>query len=260
MSRSSKQRALVTGAGSGIGRATAMALYERGYEVIAADIDPARLTELPLLTQVVDITDVQSVAEAAAAAAPTDVLVNVAGIGLHAPVEKTPLAMLERIMDVNFYGPLRMIQAVLPSMRERRTGTIINVGSGAGRHPGVLTGGYSASKAALDILSEALAHEVAEFGVRVVMALPGAVRSNFATSRMYAGLDEPPYDQLALRWRRAAETMLVHGDEPEDFAAVILEALDGHDAGRFRYGAFREGDDRFHERSLEIQAMLGRPG
>jgi NAD(P)-dependent dehydrogenase (short-subunit alcohol dehydrogenase family) len=249
--------AFVTGAASGIGRATALELHRHGFEVTAADIDERGLADLPVSSKIhLDVASESSVSRAAQLAGPIDLLVNVAGIGMHAPVEFSPIEEIQRLMSVNFLGPLRLIQAFLPGMRAKGAGTIVNISSGAGRHPGVLTGAYSASKAALDIISEALAHEVAPFGLRVLVVLPGAVRTNFSESRRYFGLDGPPYDELAERWRRATLEMLATGDEPEDLAKVIIEAVeDGSE--RFRYGSVRPGDDIYAQRHREVRQMLG---
>lgn len=249
--------ALVTGAGSGIGLATALELQQRGFDVVATDIDERAIGALPVRAAfVLDVTSDSSVQDAIKSAGAIDVLVNVAGIGMHAPVERSPIAEVKRLMEVNFYGPLRLVQAVLPGMRNRGGGTIVNVGSGAGRHPGVLTGAYSATKAALDIISEALAHEVEEFGVRVVMVLPGAVRTNFAASRRYFGLDAPPYDDLAQRWRQAAHNMLTEGMEPEEMAKVVADAIE-QDSRQFRFGSVWPGDDRYAERHRQVRQLLG---
>jgi NAD(P)-dependent dehydrogenase (short-subunit alcohol dehydrogenase family) len=248
---------LVTGAGSGIGRATALELAQQGFDVVATDANEAGLAGLPVrATLPLDVTSASAVHDVVELAGPVDVLVNAAGIGMHAPVELSPIDEIKRLMEVNFYGPLRVMQAVLPGMRARGAGTIVNVGSGAGRHPGVLTGAYSATKAALDIISEALAHEVEELGVRVVMVLPGAVRTNFAASRRYFGLDTPPYDDLAERWRQAAQSMLTEGMLPEEMAKVIVGAIEP-DSGQFRFGSVRPGDDLYAERHQDVRRMLG---
>ena len=124
-----------------------------------------------------DVDDEVSVADAVAAAGPLDALVNNAGFGVIGPVECVPLAEGRRGMETNFFGAVRMIQAVLPGMRAQERGTIVNVTSLAGRVAPPLDGFYSATKFALEGLSEALHYEVGHFGIRVRLVEPGVFLS-----------------------------------------------------------------------------------
>ena len=169
-------RILITGCSSGFGLETARHFLDRGWEVVATmrtpqqDLLPAseRLRVLPL-----DVTDPDSIARAVKAAGPLDVLVNNAGFGAPAPIELTDSATVQALFSTNTIGTLAMIQAVLPQFRERRAGVIINVTSTVTLKPLPVVGIYRASKAAVNALSESLAVEVAPFGVRVHIVLPG---------------------------------------------------------------------------------------
>lgn len=182
---------LITGCSSGIGLETALAFARRGDRVHACVREPARAEELlrraraeglTLDVPRLDVTDDASVTAAVTAVTdrhgPVDVLVNNAGIDHTGPAETMPLDRARTLMETNFWGPLRMSRAVLPQMRARGHGVIVNVSSLAGRTFAVPHGGfYAASKAALGALSEALYAEVRPFGVRVVCLEPGSFAS-----------------------------------------------------------------------------------
>ncbi len=181
--------AIVTGSSTGIGLATAVTLARGGHTVYATMRNPASgggeilgITEketLPLTVLPMDVDDDASVkaavAQVLAQSGRVDVLVNNAGIGIHGSVEELPVAEFKRAMETNFFGALRCIQAVVPGMRERRHGVIVNVSSVAGRFSSAPQAPYSASKWALEAVSEALAQEVKPFGVRVAIVEPGLI-------------------------------------------------------------------------------------
>ncbi|MBS1856772.1 MAG: SDR family oxidoreductase [Acidobacteria bacterium] len=177
--------ALVTGTSTGIGLATAVTLARAGHTVYATMRNPAggaaevravaQAENLPIHVLQLDVNSDESVRETFAHAGPLDVLVNNAGVGGHASVEEMPLEEFRSVMETNFFGALRCIKAALPAMRERRAGLIVNVTSVAGRLAGGAQGAYSASKWALEALSESLACEVAAFGIRVAVVEPGVI-------------------------------------------------------------------------------------
>ncbi|AQG78525.1 SDR family oxidoreductase [Spirosoma montaniterrae] len=179
---------LITGCSTGLGYATAEHLARAGHTVYATMRNPQRAPELSQLAQRdglpitvlpmdVDSDDSvrQTVADVVAQAGQIDVLVNNAGIGPVGPVEERPLSEFAAIMQTNYFGTLRCIQAVLPGMRERRSGCIVNVSSVAGKVFSAYHSAYCASKAAVEALSECLAGEVAPFGIRVALVQPGVI-------------------------------------------------------------------------------------
>ena len=169
--------ALVTGSSTGIGLATAVTLARAGHTVYAGMRRPeAAADELKAAGAAIlelDVDNDESVA--AACNRSIDVLVNNAGVASSGAVEETPVAEYRRVMETNFFGALRCIQAVLPGMRERRNGCIVNVTSVAGRLSAAVQSPYSASKWALEALSESLACEMRAFGVRVAVVEPGVI-------------------------------------------------------------------------------------
>lgn len=179
----------ITGCSSGFGLELARAALDAGQTVIASSRRPEKTPELvaeikgrgghwiALDTAGSDVEKI--VAEAAAKYGPIDVLVNNAGYATGGPLEVQSMEATQQLMATNFYGPIRASQAVLPSMRERKTGTIVNVSSAVFWNP---VGGisiYAASKFALEGVSDALRDEVAGFGIRVLLASPGDMRTAF---------------------------------------------------------------------------------
>ena len=175
---------LITGCSSGIGRAAAISLHAAGLTVYATarQVDAlAGLARQGIHTLALDVTDEASMSSAVAAveeaAGPVGVLVNNAGYGLYGPVEQLPMDEIRRQFETNFFGLVRLTQLVLPGMRRRGRGRILNVSSMGGRI--TLPGGafYHASKHAVEALSDALRMEVAQFGIDVVLIEPGPVKT-----------------------------------------------------------------------------------
>jgi short-subunit dehydrogenase len=219
-------RAFVTGASGGIGKAIAAELMSRGYEVIAAARDDAHLAETPCHARMsMDITDPASVGQVIAAAGAIDVLVNSAGIGVGGPTEHVPVAAAMREFDVNFFGAARTITAVLPQMRARGSGVIVNISSLSAQAPWPFGGYYAASKAALEALSDALAMELAEFGVRIVIVEPGIVDTKFGERFTVHGSDDPAYAAAYARW---TQQFAGQHTSPEAVGRAVADAIGGN--------------------------------
>ena len=184
---------VVTGTSRGLGLATALTLARAGHTVYAGMRSPVKSPELaetaakeglPIKVVVMDVDSDESVSKAFEAiyteAGEIDVLVNNAGIARDGSTEELPLADFRAIMETNFFGALRCIKAVVGKMRERGSGCIINVTSISGRLSTSPLGAYSASKHALEAVSEALAQELKPFGVRVAVVEPGIIDTDMA--------------------------------------------------------------------------------
>jgi NAD(P)-dependent dehydrogenase (short-subunit alcohol dehydrogenase family) len=241
--------ALVTGTSTGIGFATALHLARHGHTVVAtmrnlAKARPleeaARAEGVALILRELDVTSQESIDRAVAATqereGAVDVLVNNAGIGGATPLELTPEAEHRAMFEANYWGPIRMIQAVLPAMRERRSGCIVNVTSIAGRIATPNQIAYSASKHALAAASEALAHEIAAFGIRVAIIEPGVIQTAiFENSAGATRFDKAsPYRQIMRRNGKLFAAGFRNPGQPETVAAAILEAITT-DRPRLRY-------------------------
>ena len=195
--------ALITGASSGIGLATAVTLARSGHTVIATMRDPSRAGELqtvvqaeklPITISALNVDDDASVHEAFGKGGPIDVLVNNAGIGGGGAVEEVPVEVFRQVMETNFFGALRCMKAVIPGMRERRKGVIVNVTSVAGRMATAPQAPYAASKFALEALSECAAQELKAFNVRVVIVEPGVIATPIY-AKAKPGPANSPYPQ-----------------------------------------------------------------
>lgn len=231
--------AVVTGTSTGIGFATSLHLARHGYRVVAgmrnlakadALTQAATAESLPVTVVQLDICDARSVTEAFANVAgqgPVDLLVNNAGIGGASPLELTPEDEHRQMFETNYFGAVRCIQAVLPSMRERGGGCIVNVTSAVGLLATPNQIAYSASKWALECLGEALAHEVYRFGVRVVNVEPGVIMTNiFENSAEQTRYDKTsPYQPIMRRNGKVFAAGFRRAVPPETVAATILEAV-----------------------------------
>src|SRR5262245_3250072 len=198
---------LITGAGRGIGMATALLLGRAGHNVYATMRSPGRYPELsqiaakeklPVQVLTMDVDSDESVKATTAAIiagnGSVDVLVNNAGIERRGSVEELDLSVFRQVMETNYFGAIRTIQAVLPQMRERRSGLIVNITSVSGRISSSPFAPYSASKHALEALSEALAQEVKAFNIRVAIIEPGIIDT--AMARGVAHTNPSIYPQL----------------------------------------------------------------
>jgi NAD(P)-dependent dehydrogenase (short-subunit alcohol dehydrogenase family) len=225
------QVVLVTGASSGIGAACAERLAADGHRVFGTtrSAPPARPAGIEWLA--LDVRDDDSVARAVArvlgAAGRIDVLVNNAGSGIAGAVEDTTPADLLRQLDTNLLGPLRLVRAVAPHMRERGRGRIVQISSLAGRIGVPFQAAYAASKFALEGLSESLALELRPFGIDVVLVQPGDVRSGFGAARTWteAARANPLYRERAARAVGAMERAERTGPPPERVARLVARIV-----------------------------------
>jgi len=192
------QRILITGCSSGIGRALAAELANRGHEVIATTRLGEGLEDLGVAHRLaLDVTSTASVEAAAHAIGPVDVVVNNAGVTIWGAVEAPGEAEVQRLFDTNVFGPLRVLRAILPAMREQGHGAIYQISSAAAKRSTALLGHYAASKAALDAYSEALRIELAPFGIAVCIVSLGPVESSFGVNRRE--FTPPPSAELTHR-------------------------------------------------------------
>lgn len=201
---------LITGCSSGFGRALATAVLADGHRVAVTARNPADVNEIvapydqsQALALRLDVTDAEQVAaavqKASAGLGAIDVLVNNAGISYFGGVEESAEAAIRRLFEINFFGVMRMTNAVLPGMRDRRSGTIVNMASIAGLNGFASVGYYSASKFAVEGISESLAQEVKPFGIRVLLVEPSGFRTDWARSASTTQNPIAAYDATPLR-------------------------------------------------------------
>jgi NAD(P)-dependent dehydrogenase (short-subunit alcohol dehydrogenase family) len=215
-------RVLVTGAARAIGAATARAFSEQGWEVVATARRPELLAEVPATVRLaLDVTDDESVSACLDQAGPVDALVNNAAISEDGPMERFPVDRFRAVLETNLVGALRMVQAVVPAMRERGSGAIVNVSSVNGRVASPLGGAYAASKFAMEAMSETLHLELGHFGIRVVLIEPGFIAPGMKPGASW-GM-EAPYDELGRQWNGADDSLL--GGEGRPGPELVGEAI-----------------------------------
>ncbi|KUI26004.1 dehydrogenase [Mycobacterium sp. IS-1496] len=232
---------LITGCSSGYGLATAQRFHREGWNVVATMRTPhdevlapgERLTVLRL-----DVTDPVSIADAVTASGPIDVLVNNAGIGAVGAFEGTPMALVRELFDTNTFGVMAMTQAVIPQMRERRSGVVVNVTSSVTLAAMPLAAAYTASKTAIEGFTASLALELEFFGVRAKLVQPGYGPSTQFTAngseRMDGAIPEP--------YAAFAEPVFASFSRPgpvttaEDVAEVVVRAAEDT-SGQLRFPA-----------------------
>ncbi|MET9434871.1 oxidoreductase [Streptomyces sp. NPDC006551] len=218
--------AIVTGASSGIGKAAALALVEAGFEVVGASRDTSRVIPLDGVT----FLDLDVAGDASATAVVQqaldrfgriDVLVNNAGTGLMGAAEENSVAQAQAVFDVNVFGVMRMVKAVLPHMRARGRGRIINVSSVVGFLPSPYMAVYAASKHAIEGYTESLDHEVREQGVRALLVQPAYTSTGFEANSPRPDTPLPVYDKR----RHAFDRLMVDAIKGGDAPAVVAKAI-----------------------------------
>ena len=225
------QVVLVTGASSGIGKSIAFHLHKLGYTVYGTSRNPEQYSEtFPFTLVQLDVTKKDSITQLIQTLKEKehriDVLINNAGVGITGPVEETSLDAMRANFETNFFGPLAMIQAVLPIMRKHTDGIIINITSIAGYMGLPFRGAYSASKGALNIISEALRMEIAAQGIRVMTLAPGDYATDIASRRYHeAVIENSPYQNT---YQESLNTMHTHvdsGNDPIEIAMKVTALL-----------------------------------
>jgi NAD(P)-dependent dehydrogenase (short-subunit alcohol dehydrogenase family) len=247
--------AVVTGSSSGIGLATSLALARNGYLTYATMRNLAKRNSfesiadkqhLPIRVVQLDVTDENSIKSAIESilseAGRIDLLVNNAGYVLTGAFEDIGINEIKALYETNVFGVIRVTQAVLPIMRKQGSGRIINISSGAGRigYPG--GSAYVSSKFALEGLSESMAYEIEQFGIRTVLVEPGFVRTkigeNMAISKKTQDPNSP-YSQMMQMMSSNQERMLENGSDADLVASVVAEAATAKEPN-FRYLAGKD--------------------
>jgi NAD(P)-dependent dehydrogenase (short-subunit alcohol dehydrogenase family) len=249
------QTVLITGATDGLGKAAALLLAERGYRVFAAgrsaekraQLDArARQQKLPLESLEMDVCDDGSVKSAVAAvhkkAGSIDVLINNAGLVYVGAIEDLSMEDWRRQFETNFFGVIRVTQAVLPRMRERRKGRILMMSSVSGFVTPPTQGAYSASKHAIEALSNALRHELYPFGIHTILIQPGYIMTNIQRTAMELTQSYGekfkigPYAKIYASYLGSAtNTRAQSKTTPEDCARILLQAIEAP-RPKARYG------------------------
>jgi NAD(P)-dependent dehydrogenase (short-subunit alcohol dehydrogenase family) len=233
--------AIVTGSSSGIGYETALALARNGFRTYATmrnlekgkDIsDVAKKEKLPLYIVKLDVIDEKSVNDAIqkikSDAGRIDVLVNNAGYGVIGALEDLAMSEIKAQYETNVFGLIRVTQAVLPVMRQQKSGIIVNISSIGGKIALPLSSPYIGTKFAVEGLSESIAYDLEPFGIKVVIIEPGAIKTNFDTGMIVAKKNQDPsspyYDKMQ-KLEKSLGTLVQGGTPASKVAQVVLEAV-----------------------------------
>ena len=233
--------AVVTGSSTGIGYETSLTLARNGFLTYATMRNlnksenmkmVATKENLPIRIKQLDVTDDISVTNAVQAvsseAGRIDVLVNNAGYGLNGAFEDLAMDEIKAQYETNVFGLIRMTQAVLPIMRRQKSGTIVNISSGAGRFGFPSGSAYVSTKFAVEGLSESMSYELEPFGIKVAIVEPGVIRTNFADGLVVAKKSKDrssPYSQLMQKAANGFEKMMKNASSPDLVANVVLKAV-----------------------------------
>ncbi|NTU78616.1 MAG: SDR family NAD(P)-dependent oxidoreductase [Chloroflexales bacterium] len=220
---------LLTGASAGLGRATAELLAANGFRVFGTSRTPQPDPSRPYVMLPLDVRSDESVQACIqrllAQAGRIDVLINNAGFGLTGALEEASLDQVKGLFETNFFGAVRMVNAVLPTMRRQHGGSIVNISSIAGIAASPFLGFYSASKHALEGYSEALRHEVKAFNIRVALIEPGFFPSDFVQATQGPDRTIAEYAAPGRRASAVIDHAVATGADPHDIARLILGVL-----------------------------------
>lgn len=241
MNRNSGKTALVTGASSGIGRASAEALARAGFTVFGTSRRKLGDSPKGVTMLVCDVTDDMAidalVSTIHAQTGRIDLLVNNAGVGMLGGAEESSVSQVQALFDVNLFGVMRVTNAVLPSMRRQGVGRIINIGSILGVVPAPYSAHYSAVKHALEGYSESLDHEIRAFNIRVSVIAPAFVRTVFDQNGFEPDSVMKEYDQARAGVDALLRDVMPKADPPEVVANVVLKAATNkHQRQRYTAG------------------------
>ena len=221
---------LITGASTGIGKAIGELLSQKGFTVIGTSRNPANYPNSLFELLPLDVKSFQSiqnaVAQVIAKHQKIDVLINNAGAGITGPIEELETQEMKLNFDTNFFGPIDVIKIVLPQMRQQKFGLIINITSIAGYMGLPYRGIYSATKGALELVTEALRMEVKQFGIHITNVAPGDFATNIAAGRFHAPIIKgSDYEKS---YGSTLQTMNEHvnnGENPDKMAIAILKII-----------------------------------
>ncbi len=236
----------ITGASSGIGKAIGEFLQQKGFIVYGTSRNPEKIKNSIFPLVALDVRDGESiksaVAEVISKSGRIDVLVNNAGVGITGPLEEIPLAEIRNNFETNLFGPIEMMKAVLPHMRERKSGLIINVTSIAGYMGLPYRSVYSASKGALELITESLRMEVKPFGINITNVAPGDFATNIAAGRYHAPL--LPGSAYEKDYGTILTTMNEHvddGSDPLEMAQSVFVIINEKNPKiHYKVGAFMQ--------------------
>lgn len=235
---------LITGGSSGIGKAVGEFLHHKGFTVYGTSRNPERITSSIFPLVQLDVRNADSIQEAIAKiitkTGRLDVVINNAGVGITGPLEEIPTQEIKNNFETNFFGPIEVMKAVLPQMRLQKSGLIINITSIAGYMGLPYRSVYSASKGALELITEALRMEVKSFGIHITNVAPGDFATNIAAGRFHAPLIKgSAYEETYGRTLAMMDEHVTSGSNPNEMANAIFAIIQNPSPnGHYKVGSF----------------------
>jgi NAD(P)-dependent dehydrogenase (short-subunit alcohol dehydrogenase family) len=237
---------LITGGSSGIGKSIGEFLHHKGFVVYGTSRNPERILNSVFPLIALDVRDAESIHSAVAKIIATsgrlDVVINNAGVGITGPLEEIPMSEIKNNFETNFFGPIEVMKAALPQMRTQQSGLIINVTSIAGYMGLPYRSIYSASKGALELITEALRMEVKSFGIRIANIAPGDFATNIAAGRFHAPVIEGSAYEVP--YGNNLKTMDEHvdsGSNPNEMAEAVYAVIQNSNPKiHYKVGAFMQ--------------------
>lgn len=240
------QVVLITGGSSGIGKSIGTFLNEKGYKVYGTSRNPQNYPDSAFPILALDVKDGETinatVQQIIVKEGRLDVVINNAGAGITGPIEEIPDAEIKNNFETNFFGPLNVIKAVLPQMRKQNSGLIINITSIAGYMGLPYRGVYSASKGALELITEAYRMELKDFNIKMTNVAPGDFATNIAAGRYHAPLlDDSPYHKTYKSTLDLMNAHVDHGSNPNMMAEAVYKIMKTDNPKvHYKVGAFMQ--------------------
>lgn len=237
---------LITGGSSGIGKSVGEYLQAKGFKVYGTSRNPSNYPESKFPIVALDVTKPETISKCVfdvlTQESKIDILINNAGAGITGPIEEIPDAEIKRNFETNLFGPINVIKAVLPAMRRQNSGLIINVTSIAGYMGLPYRGVYSASKGALELITEAFRIEIKAFNIHMTNVAPGDFATNIAAGRYHAPvLDNSPYKQSYGDTLKMMDTHVDEGSDPQQMAEAIFKIIQAKKPKtHYKVGAFMQ--------------------
>lgn len=237
---------LITGGSSGIGKSIGEFLHQKGFVVYGTSRNPEKVLNSVFPLIALDVRNADSihlaVAEVLATSGKLDVVINNAGVGITGPLEEIPMNEIRNNFETNFFGPIEVMKAVLPQMRGQKSGLIINITSIAGYMGLPYRSIYSASKGALELITEALRMEVKSFGIQITNIAPGDFATNIAAGRFHAPvLKGSDYEITYSNALKAMNEHVDSGSNPNEMAEAVYSIIQNTNPKiHYKVGAFMQ--------------------
>lgn len=237
---------LITGGSSGIGKSIGEFLHQKGFIVYGTSRNPEKVLNSIFPLVALDVRDVESihlaVAQIIQSTGRLDVVINNAGVGITGPLEEIPMEEIKNNFDTNFFGPIALMKAVLPQMRQQKSGLIVNITSIAGYMGLPYRSVYSASKGALELITEALRMEVKSFGIQITNVAPGDFATNIAAGPFHAPIIQgSDYERAYGSILKTMDEHVDSGSNPNEMAEAVFQIIqDKNPRIHYKVGAFMQ--------------------